>query len=370
MKINELQMYLKLLATPGVGNAIALKLLTHFKSIEAIFNAPKDKIIAIPQIGLLVYTNLHKPINDKQQKYIDEELEYVSKNNIAVVSILDDEYPEYLRFCYDPPILLFTQGHINLKNKRIISVIGTRNLTKHGAQFCESLLADLKPYDPVIVSGFAYGTDILAHITAANLKLQTIAVLPNGLKQIYPKEHEKYIDKICLNGGLITEFWSSRYIDKENFVKRNRIVAGMSSATVLIESAEKGGSLITTNYANDYNRDVYAVPGRVGDKYSVGCNQLIKENKAQILTDANDIIKGLNWDLQESVSKTIQTQLFVELNDRELLLANYLKLNGKTFTDVIAAELGFTLSETSGILLNLELKGVIKNLPGRFYELI
>ncbi len=370
MKVSELQMYLKLIATPGVGNAIALKLLTHFKSIDAVFNSAKDKILAIPQIGLLVYTNLHKPLNEKQKKYIDEEIDYVTKNNIKVVSVLDDDYPEYLKFCNDPPVLLFTQGFINLKNKRIISVIGTRNLTKHGAQFCETLLADLKPYDPVIVSGFAYGTDILAHVTASNLNLQTIAVLPNGLKQVYPKDHEKYIDKICLNGGLITEFWSSRYIDKENFVKRNRIVAGISSATILIESAEKGGSLITTNFANDYNRDVFAVPGRVSDKYSVGCNFLIKENKAQILTHANDIIKGLNWDLKDAEISPVQTKLFVELNERELLLANYLKLNGKTFTDVIAAELGLTLSETSGILLNLELKGIIKNLPGRFYELI
>lgn len=370
MNTDELKLYLKLLSTPGVGNAIGLKLLIHFKSIHAVFNAPKNLVLAIPQIGLMVFNNLQKQTDTKQQKYIDLEIEYVIKNNIKVCSILDEDYPEYLKYCYDPPLILFLKGSINLKNKRILSVIGTRNLTKHGADFCERLLEDLKPYDPVIVSGFAYGTDILAHLTAVSLNLQTIAVLPNGLKQIYPKEHEKYIDHICHNGGLMTEFWSSRYIDKENFVKRNRIVAGISSATVIIESAEKGGSLITTNYANDYNRDVYAVPGRVGDKYSVGCNYLIKENKAQLLTHAKDIIKGLNWDLEFKENKSIQTKLFVELNEKELLIANYLKTHGRSYSDTIAIELGINLSESSAILLNLELKGIIKNLPGRNYEII
>lgn len=370
MQIEELALYLKLLSTPGVGNSIGLKLLNHFGSVSKIFTASKKEITTLNQIGNQVYTHLHLPLNAKQQKYIDEELEYITTHKIDVVCVLDEGYPEYLKYCYDPPILLFMKGNIHLKNKKIISVIGTRKLTKHGAQFCEELLTDLQSYNPVIISGFAYGADIFAHLTAVKLNLQTIAVLPNGLKQIYPKEHEKYINEICLNGGLITEFWSSRFIDKENFVKRNRIVAGISVATILIESASKGGSLITTNFANDYNRDVFAVPGRVTDLYSEGSNQLIKENKAQILTNAQDIIKGLNWDVESANAKTIQTQMFVELSEKELSIANYLKKNGKSLSDLLAIELGMSLSETSSVLLNLELKGVIKTLPGRFYELI
>jgi DNA processing protein len=199
--------------------------------------------------------------------------------------------------------------------------------------------------------------------------LQTIGVLAHGLNQIYPKTHKKYVARMMENGGFITEFWSSSNPDKEKFVRRNRIVAGMTEATIVIESADKGGSLITANFANDYNRDVFAVPGRVTDTYSKGCNNLIKMQKANVLTNAADLVYMLNWDI-ENKSKTIQKQLFVELEEDEQLIYEYLLKNGKELLDTIALQCNFPIYKISGILINMELKGVIRPLPGKLFEAI
>ena len=227
----------------------------------------------------------------------------------------------------------------------------------------------MAPLNPVIVSGFAYGVDIVAHQAALENNLQTIGVVAHGLNQIYPKAHKKYVARIEENGGFITEFWSSSNPDKENFVRRNRIVAGISEATIVIESAEKGGSLITANMANEYNRDVFAVPGRTSDRYSQGCNNLIKTQKANLLTSAADLIYILNWDL-ETVAKPIQKQLFIALDDNEQKIYDFLQQTGKELLDTIALECDFPIFKISGILLNMELKGVIRPLPGKLFEAI
>ena len=211
----------------------------------------------------------------------------------------DENYPDRLKHCIDGPVLLFSSGNIDLKNRKIISIVGTRQITSYGTEFCRKLIEDLAPLDPIIVSGFAYGVDIVAHQLAMDHNLQTIGVVAHGLNQIYPKPHKKYVAKMEQNGGFMTEFWSTSNPDKENFVRRNRIVAGMTEATIVIESADRGGSLITANMANDYNRDVFAVPGRITDKYSQGCNNLIKTQKANVLTSAADLIYNLNWDIKE-----------------------------------------------------------------------
>ena len=235
--------------------------------------------------------------------------------------------------------------------------------------FCKKLIADLAPLDPVIVSGFAYGVDIVAHQAAMDNNLQTIGVVAHGLNQVYPKIHKKYISKIEENGGFMTEFWSSSCPEKENFVKRNRIVAGLSEATIVIESAEKGGSLITANMANDYNRDVFAVPGRVTDKYSQGCNNLIKTQKANVMTSAADLVYILNWNL-ETKSKPVQKQLFVSLDADEQKIYDYLQQCGKELLDIIALRCDFPVFKMSSLLLNMELKGVIRPLPGKLFEAI
>jgi DNA processing protein len=259
---------------------------------------------------------------------------------------------------------------MDLLGKRIISIVGTRNVTSYGLSFCEELLTDLAPLNPTIVSGFAYGVDICAHKTAMKLGLQTIGCLAHGLNQTYPQSHAKYNRDMEKNGGFVTDFWSSSKPDREHFLRRNRIIAGMSEATVVIESAEKGGSLVTADIANSYNRDVFAVPGRAKDRYSLGCNNLIKQQKAHMLTSAADLIYMLGWDLELPQEKSVQKQLFVELDTFEKSIYGYLQKMGKQQLDSISLECKLPIYKTSSTLLNMEMKGVIRPLPGKLYEAI
>ncbi|WP_426483449.1 DNA-processing protein DprA [Flavobacterium sp. 2] len=366
MSDQDLFYLLALMKVDGVGDIMAKKLLSNFGNAEAIFKAKSKEIAAIDGIGAVLLKNLKdKTVFEKAAK----ELEFIKSDNIKVSNFQDGNYPDKLKHCIDGPVLIFTSGNIDLSNKKIISIVGTRQITSYGTEFCRKLIEDLAPLDPVIISGFAYGVDIVAHQLALENNLQTIGVLAHGLNQIYPRTHKKYMAKMEENGGFITEFWSSSSPDKEKFVRRNRIVAGMTEATIVIESADKGGSLITANLANDYNREVFAVPGRVTDRYSQGCNNLIKTQKANVLTSAADLIYVLNWDL-ENKPKTIQRQLFVELNPDEECIYNFLIKNGKELLDIIALECNFPIFKISGILLNMELKGLIRPLPGKMFEAI
>jgi DNA processing protein len=366
MSEQDLFYLLALLKVEGVGDIMAKKLLTHFGKAETVFTTKTNQIAAIDGVGSVLLKNLKdKSIFEKASK----ELDFIKANDIKVSFYQDENYPERLKHCFDSPVLIFSAGNINLKNKRIISIVGTRQITSYGTDFCRKLIEDLAPLDPVIVSGFAYGVDIVAHQIAMENNLQTIGVLAHGLNQIYPKTHKKYVAKMEENGGFITEFWSSSNPDKENFVRRNRIVAGMTEATIVIESADKGGSLITANLANDYNRDVFAVPGRVTDKYSQGCNDLIKTQKASVLSSAADLIYMLNWDIEKKV-KSIQKSLFVDLEPDEQKVYDFLIKNGKELLDIIALQCDFPIFKISGILLNMELKGVIRPLPGKLFEAI
>lgn len=276
MTDQELFYLLALQKVEGVGDIMAKKMLTHCGNAEAVFKSKSSQIALIDGVGTVLIKNMKDPgIFEKA----DQELKFIRNNKIDVSFFQNESYPDRLKHCIDSPVLIFSGGNIDLKNKKIISIVGTRQVTSYGTEFCRKLIEDLAPLDPVIVSGFAYGVDIVAHQFAMEYNLQTVGVLAHGLNQVYPRVHKKYMAKMEENGGFITEFWSSSKPDKENFVRRNRIVAGISEATIVIESADKGGSLITANLANDYNRDVFAVPGRVTDKYSQGCNDLIKIQK-------------------------------------------------------------------------------------------
>jgi DNA processing protein len=368
MTDNELLHLLALQKVEGVGDIMAKKLLNHCGSAEAIFSAKTTQIAAIDGVGKILLKNL----SDKSIfNQAETELKYIQKNGINVSFFKDEHYPERLKHCIDSPLLLFTSGNINLKEKRIISIVGTRQITSYGIDFCKNLISDLAPLDPIIVSGFAYGVDIVAHQAAIDNKLQTIGVLAHGLNQIYPKTHKRYIAKVEENGGLMTDFWSSSNPERENFIKRNRIVAGISEATIVIESADKGGSLITANMANDYNRDVFAVPGRTSDKYSQGCNNLIKTQRAHLLSSAADLIYILNWQLETvSQKKPIQKQLFITLEPDEQSIYDFLQKNGKEQMDTIALQCDFPIFKISSILLNMELKGLVRPLPGKLFEVI
>ncbi len=366
MTDNELFYLLALQKVEGIGDVIAKKLLMYCGSAEAIFKSNANQLANIDGIGTILLKNIkNKTVFDKAEK----ELDFIRHNGISVSYFQDESYPDKLKHCFDSPILLFTSGKINLKDRKIISIVGTRQITSYGMEFCKKLIEELAPLNPVIVSGLAYGVDIMAHQFALENNLQTIGVVAHGLNQIYPKTHKKYISKMEQNGGLLTEFWSSSNPDKENFVKRNRIVAGIAEATIVIESAERGGSLITANIANDYNRDVFAVPGRTTDKYSQGCNNLIKTQKANMLTSAADLIYMLNWDIKKELVP-VQKQLFVSLDEDEQKVYDYLLKSGKELIDIIALQCDFPIYKISGLLLNMELKGVIRPLPGKLFEAI
>lgn len=366
MTENELLHLLALLKIDGIGDIMAKKLIGICGSAENIFNTKSGVLANIDGVGAILLKNLK---DKKAFNSAEKELKFIQSNSIDVSYFQEQNYPEKLKHCIDGPVLLFTSGKIDFSNRKIISIVGTRQITSYGSEFCKKLIADLAPLHPIIVSGFAYGVDIVAHQAAMENNLQTIAIVAHGLNQIYPKVHTKYVARMEQNGGFMTEFWSNSSPEKENFVRRNRIVAGMSEATIVIESAEKGGSLITANLANDYNRDVFALPGRNTDKLSQGCNNLIKTQKANLLTSAADIIYILNWDI-ETKSKSVQKQLFVSLEDDEQKVFDFLLSNGKEQMDIIALRCDFPIYKISGMLLNMELKGVVRPLPGKMFEAI
>lgn len=366
MQQTDLLYTLALLQVENIGNITAQKLMRHFGSAEAVFKSSKMELLQFGQIGNTLFKKLK---NKAIFRIAEKEINFLEDANITTLFYTDDDYPERLKHCYDAPTLLFQSGKINLKEQRIISVVGTRNITNYGIDFTQKFISELMPLNPIIVSGFAYGVDITVHKAAMDNNLQTIGVLAHGLNQIYPKVHKKYITKMEANGGFMTEFLTTSRPDRENFVKRNRIVAGMSEATIVIESAEKGGSLITASLANDYNREVFAVPGRSTDKWSQGCNNLIKTQQAQLLTSAADLVYQLNWELQKKTTKTIQKQLFISLTEEEQKVYDFL-LKGKKSLDNIALQCNIPVFKLSSILLNMELKSVVKPLPGKFFEVI
>lgn len=367
MTENNLHYTLALQHVPKVGDIIAKRLIAHCGSAEAVLKEKKQNLLKIDGIGASVLKGLFDTAHLIEA---EKELKFAKENNLKVTYFQDEQYPERLKHCIDGPVILFESGTINLANNPIISIVGTRKITVNGIAFCDDLIKSLKPYNPIIVSGFAYGTDITAHKLAIQHNLQTIGCLAHGLNQIYPKVHKKYMLDVEKNGGFFSDFWSTASFDRNNFLKRNRIIAGLSEATIVIESAEKGGSLVTADIAHSYNRDVFAVPGRITDKLSVGCNNLIKYQKAHMLTTPLDVPYILGWELENTKKQIIQKQLFVELNDTEKIIYNYLKKHNKQQLDIIALSCSMPIFKVSSTLLNMELKGVIRPLPGKLFEVI
>ena len=364
---DELRYTLALQRVPNLGDTSAKKILQFVGSAEGVFKEKRTNLLKIDGIGALKLKDLNA-----SRIHIDaeRELEYIDANAISYSFFKDDSYPERLKHCLDGPLLIFSRGKINLENRRIISVVGTRNVTTYGRDFCIKLIEELAPTNPIIVSGFAYGVDIVAHKAAVDNGLQTIGCLAHGLNQIYPKVHKKHVSQVEENGGFITEFWSSDDFDRTNFLKRNRIIAGMSEATIVIESAEKGGSLVTADIANSYNREVFAAPGRTTDSQSQGCNNLIKTQQARLLTSAADIVYMLDWKLEDFKTKPQQKQLFVELTTEEEVIYDYLKDKEKRVLDIIALNCKIPTFKASSLLLSMELKGVIRPLPGKLFQII
>ncbi len=361
MDQQELLSLLALKKAPLIGDIMAKKLIRTYGSATAVFEQNYRDIAAIEGIG------------DKKAQFIktpdlfakaEKELAFIIENKLKYRVYYNDDYPERLKYCVDGPILFFEKGAINWGNPYTLSIVGTRQITSHGAAFLEKFMAEIAPLKPTIVSGYAYGVDILAHKLCLDYGLQTIAVMAHGLNQTYPRNHAAHNEHVMKNGGFISDFWSTDTFDRKNFLGRNRIIAGLSEATVVIESASKGGSLVTADLASGYNREVFAVPGRITDKYAAGCNSLIKQAKAHMLTTGADIPYILGW--QES-NVSIQKQLFVELNQEERAVYSYLKTVEKELLDIIALQIKMPVHKTASILMSLELKGVVKPLPGKLF---
>jgi len=366
MTNQELLYTLALQNVSKIGDITAKKLIAHCGSAEAVLKEKKRNLMKLDGVGSLLISDLFEK---RHLIEAEKELNFIKEHHIVCHYFTDDSYPERLKHCVDGPILLFQSGNINLKEQRIISIVGTRKITTQGIAACENLVEAISPFNPIIVSGFAYGTDITAQKAALKHNLQTIGCLAHGLNQIYPKVHKKYMAKVELHGGFFTDFWSGDSFDRNNFLKRNRIIAGLSEATIVIESAEKGGSLVTADIANSYNREVFAVPGRTTDSQSVGCNNLIKHQRAHLLSKPEDVPYILNWDL-ETKAKPVQKKLFVELDRDEKVVYNFLKEHGKKQLDLIALRCQMPTFRIATILLNMELKGVVRPLPGKQFEVI
>lgn len=369
MTEDDLFFTLALTKVDGVGSIMARRLIDYFGSAKAVFEATSKDLLAVPKVGSVLLQNLKK---ESVFKLAEVELNNIKQFKFTPVFYKDEDYPYLLNQCIDAPILFFsTNACGNWHNRKIVTIIGTRYPTSRGISFCKELVAELKEYNPIIISGLAYGIDITAHQAALEHSLTTYAVLGTSLDQVYPDAHRNVAKKIEQSGGgLLSEFWVSGKTERENFIQRNRIVAGLSQATIVVESAIKGGSMSTVTFANDYNRDVFAVPGRVDDVVSQGCNELIRCNRAQLLTSASNIVDALNWNKAERKVKIIQPQLFVDLTEDETKIVDHLKANQRDSLDFIAIACEMPIYKVSSTLLNLELKGIVRPLPGKYFELI
>ncbi len=362
----ELLYRIALTAVPNIGPVQAKILVDHFGNAEDIFKAKKDFLENIEGIGTARAKNIK---NFTDFAAVEQEIEFIEKYKIQTLFLTDHQYPKRLLNCYDAPTMLYYRGNADLNSSKIVSIVGTRNNTDYGRQITEQLVSDLQSFKVIIVSGLAYGIDIIAHKAALQNNLQTVGVLAHGLDKIYPKLHLSIAKQMTMYGGLLTEFPKGTLPDKHNFPRRNRIVAGMADATVVIETADKGGSIITAELAEGYNRDVFAFPGRINDAKSAGCNYLIKNNKAFLLSNAEELVEWLGWKEKKAKRKR-QKELFITLTPEEQVLVAILKEKDSVNIDEINIKSGLNSSSVASALLSLEFQNVVTSLPGKLYKLM
>lgn len=363
----ELYYQIALSLTPNVGVVKAKSLIDNFGTAENIFNATSKELMQIDSIGKIVADSVKK-FND--HKTVEEEIAFIEKYKIKTLFLTDKDYPQRLLNCYDPPTLLYFKGKADLNSRKTISIVGTRNNTGYGKDITEKIIENLANKNISILSGLATGIDVIAHKAAVQNNISTIGVMGNGLKTIYPAAHKSVATQMLENGGILTEFTHNTKPDKHNFPKRNRIVAGMSDAVIVIETSIKGGSMITAEIANGYNKDVFAVPGRVSDSKSEGCNYLIQNNKAFLFSSVKEFLFMMGWDDEKQINKKKkQEELFYTLSEEEKIIVTILQSKETVHIDEITAASGFTSSKLAAIMLQLELQNIIKSLPGKLYSL-
>lgn len=364
----ELLNQLALTLVPNIGDVHAKILINHFGDASSVFKAKKSDLEKIEGIGE-VRAKCIKEFNDFQ--LAEQELKFIEKYKIKTLFLTDKDYPKRLLNCYDAPTLLFYRGDADLNSSKIVAIVGTRTNTEYGKQFTEKLVNDLSDQGILIISGLAHGIDAIAHKAALKNNLPTVGVVGHGLDKVYPSENTNLAKEMVKNGGgILSEFFSGTKPHKHNFPLRNRIVAGLSDCTVVVETNVKGGSMITAKLADAYNRDVFAVPGRTSDKASSGCNHLIKFNKAVLLTDADELSEVLGWKEGKKEKALQQKQLFIELTAEEKQIIHLLQEKGTVHIDEINLKSGLSSSEAAAAILNLELQNVIASLPGKMYKLL
>lgn len=356
---------------PGIGHIWAKKLVDGAGSAADVFRLRKELPERLPGVNNRVVEALDCP---QALMRAGQEYEFAESKQIRCLTLADEYYPSRLRECDDAPVILFFKGNADLNSLHLINMVGTRNASDYGKQLCATFLRDLKVLCPdvLVVSGLAYGIDIHAHRAALANGLPTIGVLAHGLDRIYPSVHRKTAVDMVQHGGLLTEFLTGTNPDKHNFISRNRIVAGMCDATIVVESAAKGGSLITADIAESYHRDCFAFPGRTMDPASVGCNQLIRDNKAALLLSAEDFVKAMCWDKSSQSSKTesIQRDFFPELSEEEQRVVQILEKQGDQQINALVVEADIPIHKMNAILFELEMKGVVRVLAGGMYQLL
>ena len=351
---------------PGIGDISIKNLVSYCGGPKQVFEAsPKDleRIPGIGRKGALEVANCQ--VLDRAEK----ELDFIKKNNITPVYYTEREYPKRLKFCPDAPTIIFKKGNADLNQLRFLGVVGTRNATEYGRRFLMDLMEKLIPYNVVVVSGLAYGIDICAHREALSARIPTIAVLAHGLDRIYPNLHRKEAIEMQNDGAIISEFFSGSLPDRENFPKRNRIIAGMVDGLLVVEAAKKGGALITADLANGYSREVFAVPGRLDQPFSEGCNDLIRTNRASLFKSVQDLTYLLNWELEPD-NKGFQQKMVFDLPEDQQAIVDTFNGNKIMEFDAIFHKTKYSMARLNQILLTMEIEGLLTSLPGKAYRLI
>lgn len=363
--MNDLQYQIALTLLPGIGDISGKKFVEYCGSARAIFDETRKSLEKITGMREASIEAICKP--KEYLKRADEEIAFMEKNDIRPLFFQDSDYPRRLLHCDDSPLMLYYKGKANLNAQRVVAIVGTRNITEYGKENCNQLVEDLKADNVLIVSGLAYGVDTCAHKASVKHGIPTVGVMGSGMQQIYPAPNKKLAsDMVEQGGGVLTECMSGTQPERENFPRRNRIIAGMADAVAVIESALKGGSLITADIANSYNRDVFAYPGRVMDLYSQGCNYLIRTNRAHLMESVLNLRYVMRWDTEKKVEK--QTAFFREYTDEEKKIMDCFGDNAVIALDDIIVKTELSTTKIAALLLGLEFDGILMALPGKRYQ--
>lgn len=361
--MNDLLYKIALTMVPNIGPVLSKNLISYCGSAEAVFKQKKTALSKIPGIGIAKVNDI---LNADVISRAEQEMQFIEKQKIKAISYSDESYPWRLKHFEYCPTVLYYKGCQDLNPMRTVAIVGSRRPSERGKMITEKIIESLYAYNVVIVSGLAYGVDGCAHKKSLEVNIPTIGVMGNGHDIIYPGEHKDLAKKMLLNGGLLTEFCSRTKPDKVNFPMRNRIIAAMSDALIVIESKASGGSIITAEFANEYNKDVFAIPGSPGDELSQGCNALIKKNKAHLMESVEDLVYIMRWD-EIDKKKSIQTSMFIELDEAEQQVVDFIRGKKQASIDELIIKLNLPSSTIATQLLSLEFKGIVRSLPGKKY---